>query len=203
MHTSLNLFNHRYSECGEKTFVLLHGTGGDENDLIPLAEEINDSYSILSLRGNVKERGMNRFFERYADMTFNIEHMKLEAQKLHMFLKEFTIAQHKSFDELVFLGYSNGANFALSFLFLYPDLIKKAVLLHPMLPFEPQNELSLNETTILITYGEHDTYASSEQMDKLKNVLEKTNADVTFYKHTGGHEIRGEEIDKASKFLDK
>lgn len=199
MITALDQFKHMFISKAAKTFVVLHGTGGDENDLIPLSEAVNDSYSILSLRGNVNENGMNRFFERYPNMTFNIENIHEEAKKLHTFLTEFCDKNNKSFDDFVFFGYSNGANFALSFLLLYPNQIKNAILLHPMLPFD--SEVNLTGTKIFITYGEHDPYSTIHQIQNLKETLEKSNAEITFLKHNGGHEIRREEIEKAKYFL--
>lgn len=186
-----------YQERGNRTFVVLHGTGGDEYDLLPIAEEINADYSQLSLRGNVQEHGMNRFFERYPDMTFNIESIQQEVTKLHTFLKDFIQKHNKSFDDLVFLGYSNGANFALSFLFLYPNLVKKAILLHPMIPFIPKDELNLSSTQLFVSYGEHDPYSTVEHIEQLQNVLENAQAHVEYVKHEGGHEIRKEEIHEA------
>ena len=126
------------------------------------AETIAPETSILSLRGNTREHGMNRFFERYPDGTFNLKNLDEEVTKLHTFLKEWTQANSKNMKDLAFVGYSNGANFALSFLFKYSGQVLKAVLFHPVMPYEPEN-LSLQETQIFLTAGKFDHYTTPEK----------------------------------------
>lgn len=197
-----NLFFHKYIPKGsERIFVLLHGTGGNENDLIPLTELVAPTASILSLRGNVQENGMNRFFERFGDGSFNLKSIATEAAKLKKFLSHWLKKQNKTYDDLCFLGYSNGANFALSFMLLYPNLVNSALLLHPMLPFKPDSRLNFKKTKVLITYGIHDPYSTETQMTMMEVILRKANAVVNTYRHEGGHELQEGEVAAITNFI--
>lgn len=191
-----NLFFHKFiKRSGNATVLILHGTGGDENDLIPLAEMLFPEESILSLRGNVQEHGMNRFFERFSDGSFNLDSIREETDKLSRFLTEAYGRYAINPESIVMLGYSNGANFGLSHMFLFPQIIKKAVLLHPVLPFMPDESLSLKSSRIIVTNGRNDPYADNSIQEQLKAVLKKHGAVVEWFQHTGGHELRQEELD--------
>lgn len=166
------------------------------------AETIAPETSILSLRGNTREHGMNRFFERYPDGTFNLKNLDEEVTKLHTFLKEWTQANSKNMKDLAFVGYSNGANFALSFLFKYSGQVLKAVLFHPVMPYEPEN-LSLQETQIFLTAGKFDHYTTPEKTAHLVALLKESKAEVVLIAHEGGHELREIEVEAATEFLSK
>ncbi|HEX9804960.1 MAG TPA: VOC family protein, partial [Candidatus Dojkabacteria bacterium] len=117
----------------EKTIVLLHGTGGDEYDLLSLFdEELFRNSNIISLRGNVIESGMYRFFRRFKFGEFDQENIKEEARKIKEFIEIYKKINPKV-SEIIFAGFSNGANMILNVMILYPDLVKKAALLHPMI----------------------------------------------------------------------
>lgn len=201
MNTADTLFFNRYIQgTSDRIFVLLHGTGGNENDLIPLTELVAPTASILSLRGNVQENGMNRFFERFGDGSFNLKSITTETAKLKKFLSHWLKKHNKTYDDLCFLGYSNGANFALSFMLLYPNLINSAILLHPMLPFKPDSSLHFKKTKVLITYGTHDPYSTEAQMSMMEEILRKANAVVNTYRHEGGHELQEGEVIEMKDF---
>lgn len=201
-HDEEFVYYFREGEKKDEVLLLLHGTGGDEHDLVTLAETLYPQASIFSLRGNMKEDGLNRFFRRFEDGTFDLENLKEETDKLTNFLDK--ASKKHGFDQknLIMLGYSNGANFGLSYIFENPSVIKKAALLHPMVPFEPKN-IDLKGLSTLVTFGEHDEYSTHEQMNNLYAILKKANAEVRLFKHKGGHEIPREELLAIKEFLEK
>src|SRR5471032_1311716 len=151
-------FIHRYipaTQPGLPTLLLLHGTGGDENDLIPLGEQLLPGAALLSPRGKVFENGMPRFFCRLAEGVFDLEDLKLRTQELAAF-----VAQARNIYGItapIAVGFSNGANIAASLLLSQPDVLRGAVLLRAMLPFEPQPPPNLSGKPVLLLSGSKDT----------------------------------------------
>jgi predicted esterase/catechol 2,3-dioxygenase-like lactoylglutathione lyase family enzyme len=193
---NLELFKYKFIRKGEKVLVLFHGTGGDENDLINLGDIVNPDYSILSLRGNILEGGMRRFFERNTDGTFVLGSINTEAEKFNSFITDFIQKNDLKIDNLIYLGYSNGANFICSILFLNPELVTTAVLMHPMIPFEPDADLKLRDKKIIITSGENDPYLRHEnEIQDLEEIIKTKGAKVEVFQHEGGHEIVDGEIE--------
>ncbi len=195
-------FAHKFIK-GEsnKVLLLLHGTGGDENDLIPLARFLAPNMSFLSLRGNVSEDGMLRFFIRYETGIFDQENMLTETQKLNSFIDWASNEYGFKLDDLIFFGYSNGANFALSYLFRYPSKISRGVILHPQIPFIPDSPIDLSTTKLLVTSGKHDPYSTEENMQILQEVLESNKAELIQYRNDGGHEMTEGEINEVKDFF--
>ena len=116
------------------TLLLLHGTGGNEYDLLPLGEKIDREANVLSVRGNVLENGMPRFFRRLAEGVFDEEDLIFRTKELNEFLDEASARYGFDRSNIVAVGYSNGANIAGSLLFHYRDALKGAILHHPMVP---------------------------------------------------------------------
>lgn len=197
MYDKNTLFHTTFIDnAADKTLVLLHGTGGSERDFLFLDTPLQRSYNLLGIRGNVIEVGMNRFFKRKAFGVFDQQNIREEAEKLHTFLTN----SQRSSDTLVFLGYSNGANMILALLFLYPHLVKKAVLLHPMLPFEPE-KLDLSHHEIFLSYGLQDQMISFVESQKVVEVLTKAKAKLITKEYAGGHEITPQELSDVVQFL--
>lgn len=122
------------NDSSRPTLLLLHGTGGNEHDLLPLAEIIDKDANVLSVRGNVLENGMPRFFKRLAEGVFDEEDLIFRTTELNNFLDE--AAEKYEFDRtnITAVGYSNGANIAASLMFHYENALKTAILHHPMVP---------------------------------------------------------------------
>lgn len=195
------LFKHVFVEKEDKinTFLLLHGTGGDETDLLPIARRLDEKYSILSLRGNVTENDNRtpRFFERYSDGTFNIDSIKQESDKLKVFLSEYKDTNFLP------VGFSNGANMIASSLFLGSLDFTKAILFRPSLPqVEIIENLDLTGKKVFIAAGVNDEYISEEDTNKLVKLLEDLGAEVTLYWNQGTHQLSLEDIEEAKKFLE-
>lgn len=169
------------SDPSRPTLLLLHGTGGNEHDLIPLAQAIDSEASFLSVRGNVLENGMPRFFRRLAEGVFDIEDLVFRTKELYDFLDE--AAEKYGFDRknVVAVGYSNGANIAGSLLFHYQDALKGAILHHAKVPRRGIDLPDLTGTKVFIGAGTNDPICPREEFIELKRLLEKTNAAVTIH----------------------
>src|SRR5215211_5231691 len=146
-----------YDDSNKKlTFVLLHGTGGNEEDLIFLGKELEPNALILSPRGKVLEDGMPRFFRRLSEGVFDIEDLKFRTKELADFVEKASKAYGFDLQHVVALGYSNGANIASSLLLLLPGILSAAVLFRPMVPFIPDTLPNLSRKNIFICAGEWD-----------------------------------------------
>lgn len=183
------------------TLFLFHGTGGDEHDFLFLNDELNQIYNLVGLRGNVDENGMSRFFRRLSPGVFDQENLTEEAHKLADFIQEWNTAHDLSPESTVFLGYSNGANMILALLFLFPNLIKTAVLLHPMLPFDPSQTLDLSAQRLFVTSGVEDPLVSRPETLDLIQKLTDRKAQVQHKEYPGGHELTSQEMRTTLNFL--
>ena len=198
---SLDNFKYLYQDnSAAKTLVLLHGTGGDERELLPLSKHMQLDANILSLRGNVTENGMNRFFKRFSTGIFDEENIRQEAEKLRMFITSYLDLYSIKSSDLLYLGYSNGANMIVSLALLHPRVVSTAVLMHPMLPLETEKS-DLHHATFAITYGENDRMILPTQTQALITTLKDSGAKLEVFSHTGGHEITQDEVAFVSGFL--
>jgi len=182
------------------TFLLLHGTGGNELDLLPLAGMIDDEASVLSVRGNVLENGMPRFFRRLAEGVFDEEDLVFRTNELNTFLDE--AAEKYEFDRnnILAIGYSNGANIAASLLFHYQNALKGAILHHPMVPRRGIKLPDLTGKSIFIAAGTNDPICSPEESTELQSLLEQANAKVELHWENRGHQLTGEEVRAAGQW---
>lgn len=178
--------------------VLFHGTGGTEHDLLPLAERISPESSVLSVRGNVLENGMPRFFRRLAEGIFDEEDLVFRTEELYGFLNE--AAEQYGFDRgnLVAVGYSNGANIAGSLLFHYKQALKGAILHHPMVP---RRGIELPDSAglpVFIGAGKNDPLCTPGETEELKSLLESAGAEVELHWENYGHQLTGSEVNAAA-----
>ncbi|MEQ9620202.1 MAG: alpha/beta hydrolase [Deltaproteobacteria bacterium] len=187
----------------EKTILLLHGTGGDEESLIPVAQMMLPGAAVLSPRGKVLENGMPRFFRRLAEGVFDMEDLRLRTRELAEFVKNATEAYGINQKKLVAAGYSNGANIASSAMLSFPDLINAAVLFHPMVPFVPESLPDLSHVEIFITAGTNDPIVAPEQSEALAKLFTDSGARVEVFWHNRGHSLTHEEIISAKSFLEE
>lgn len=159
---------HMYKKGNDHTLILLHGTGGNEQDMIPLADMVSRESSILSIRGNVLEHGMPRFFKRIAMGVFDMESLKQETEHLYSFIQKASLDYQFDLKKATIIGYSNGANIAISMLFTYDNPVGQAILLRPMVPTENILSKQLNETSVIILTGKYDTIVPPEHGEILK-----------------------------------
>jgi phospholipase/carboxylesterase len=177
--------------------LLLHGTGGTENDLIPLAQKIDDECSILSVRGNVLENGMPRFFRRLAEGVFDEEDLVFRTQELNAFLDETAAKYEFERSNIVALGYSNGANIAGSLLFHFKDALKGAMLLHPMVPRRGIELPDLTHVPVFISAGTNDPICPPAETKELNELLQSANANVHLHWENYGHQLTYSELEAA------
>lgn len=197
-----HIFN-KGSNPSKPTLLLLHGTGGDENDLLPLAAIIDKDASVLSVRGNILENGMPRFFRRLAEGIFDEEDLVFRTKELYDFLDE--AAKKYNFDRnaVVALGYSNGANIAASLLFHYQNALKAAILHHPMVPRRGIDLPDLTDTPVFIAAGKNDPICPPKESEDLKSLLANAKAKVEIYWENRGHQLTLEEVEAAKDWYVK
>jgi len=185
------------------TFILLHGTGGNEDDLIPVGQMLSSSASLLSPRGKVLENGMPRFFKRLAEGVFDMEDLKFRTKELADFVKDASNTYSFNLNKTIAVGFSNGANIAASLLLSYPETIKGAILFRAMIPFIPENMPDLSGKKVLLSAGTFDPIVSKSQIEGLLNIFQKSGADVTLKWQQSGHNLTQKDIFDAKEWLEK
>lgn len=194
---------HRYIKGSlPHTLLMLHGTGGDEDDLLALGRTLDAQANLLSPRGQVLENGMPRFFRRLAIGVFDLEDLQARTHELARFVSDAVEAYELDPAQIVAIGYSNGANIAASLLLLHPGMLKAAALLHAMVPFEPKERTLLRGTEVLITAGRRDTMVAEGEAQRLADVYTASEAEVTLTWQPGGHELTQAELDTVRNWLD-
>ncbi|WP_028550589.1 alpha/beta hydrolase [Paenibacillus sp. UNC451MF] len=178
--------------------VLFHGTGGTERDLLPLAREISPGSPVLSLRGNVLENGMPRFFRRLAEGVFDEEDLIFRTKEVNDFLDQAAVEHGLDRHNFVAIGYSNGANIAGSLLFHYPDALRGAILHHPMVPRRGIGLPDLTDVPVFIGAGMNDPICSPEETEELSTLLKEAGASVTIHWERAGHQLTRTEVDAAA-----
>ena len=184
------------------TLLLLHGTGGNEEDLIPLGRELYPRAAILSPRGKVLESGMPRFFRRLAEGVFDLEDLKFRTHELADFAKKASKVYKFNLRHVISVGYSNGANIASSLLLIHPEIITSAVLFRAMVPFMPEKVPNLSGKNIFIGAGQYDPIVPREQTETLFDLFKKAGANVVLhFQENSGHELGYDEISAAKDWL--
>ena len=195
-------FVHRFfpGESGA-TLLLLHGTGGDENDLVPLGRELAPGAAILSPRGKVSEYGAARFFRRLAEGVFDHEDLVFRTHELADFVEIAVEEYGLDLSKLVAVGYSNGANIAASLMLLHPGLLRAAVLFRAMVPFEPQETPDLTGMPVFLAAGRMDRMIPPENTERLAEILREAGADLDLRWRNTGHPLTYEEVAEAKEWL--
>lgn len=202
-------FVHRYepptaapgAAAGAPTLLLLHGTGGDEADLLPLGRRLLPGAGLLSPRGRVEERGMPRFFRRIAEGVFDLEDLARRTDELAAFIDGAASAYGFDRANVVAVGFSNGANIAASLLLKRGAVLRGAALLSPMLPFEPEAAPALAGTAVFVGAGRDDPLVPAAQVERLAELLRGAGAEVAVHWHAGGHGLTPGEVEAARAWL--
>jgi phospholipase/carboxylesterase len=197
-------FIHRFIPATERdnpvTLLVLHGTGGNEEDLIPLGQALLPEAAILSVRGKVLERGMPRFFRRLAEGVFDEEDLKFRTLELAQFIEAAGRAYGFGGD-VIAVGYSNGANIAASLMLMYPPVLAGAVLFRAMVPLVPDATPDLAGKQVLLAAGRQDPIAAQSGTVKLVEMLKSAGAIVSLHWHEGGHELGQDDIAAAQRWM--
>ena len=184
------------------TFLLLHGTGGNEQDLIPLAYELDKSAAILSPRGKVLENGITpRFFRRLAEGVFDIDDLKFRTNELADFVIDSSKTYNFDLQHVIAVGYSNGANIAASMLLLRPEILSSAILFRAMVPLVPQTLPNLSDKRIFMSSGLYDPIVSRQEAERLFGLFKEAGAKVSLSWQESGHELTMDEIRNAKEWL--
>lgn len=201
-------FIHRFISANSKanksslTLLLLHGTGGTEDDLIPLGNELTPDASILSVRGKVLENGMPRFFRRLEEGVFDLEDLKMRTDELADFILKSSSIYDFDLKRLVAVGYSNGANIGASVLLRRPEVLAGAILFRAMVPFIPDVLPDLSKKFIILLEGMRDPIVSKQEAESLLKIFNKAHSNVTIKWQGSGHSLTQEDIDSAKKWLE-
>ena len=197
-------FVHRFVRAGTPdapALLLLHGTGGDENDLLPVGRMLDERAALLSPRGRVLEHGMPRFFRRLAEGVFDQEDLVNRTRELAEFIEHAVNEYDIDPRRLFAVGFSNGANIAASLLLTYPRLLDGAILLRAMVPFEPERTPDLSGTPVYLAAGRSDPLVPPENTERLARLLREAGADITLDWQPGGHGIGRAEVEAARDWL--
>ena len=197
-------FIHRFIPAttdGLPTLLLLHGTGGNEDDLLGLGSTLLPGAALLSPRGKVLENGMSRFFRRLAEGVFDLEDLRRRTEELALFVSAAAEAYGLDRSRVVSVGYSNGANIAASLLFLRPAVLAAAVLLHAMVPLVPETLPDLRDKPVFLSAGRLDTMIPPRESERLAKLLESAGARVTLAWQPGGHGLATGELESARAWV--
>lgn len=199
-----DLHVHRWgppAQAGAPTLVLLHGTGGDENDLLPLARMVAPAAAVLGVRGNVMEQGMPRFFRRLSEGVFDLDDLHRRTAALG----DFLVAAGRRYgfvpSSLYALGFSNGANIAASLLLSWPGSMAGGMLMRAMVPFEPDRTPELSGRGVLLSEGRMDPLVPAANAERLAELFRSAGADVELAWQSGGHGLTQGDVTTARRWL--
>jgi len=201
---ALDLHVHRWEPSASPdagTLLLLHGTGGNEDDLIPLARLVAPAASLLSVRGNVMEQGAPRFFRRLAEGVFDLEDLRRRTDDLARFIEAARGRYGFDAGRLYALGFSNGANVAASLLLSHPSAIAGGVLVRAMVPFEPTEPPDLRGRAVLLSQGRMDPLIPPAGAERLAGLLREAGADVELAWQAASHGLVQGDVIVATRWL--
>jgi len=197
-------FLHEFvSGNSNRTLLLLHGTGGNERDLIPFGRELDSDASLLSPRGKILENGMPRFFRRLAEGVFDLEDLKTRTHELADFVTASVRHYKLAANHIVGVGYSNGANIAASMLLLRPEILNAAILFRAMVPLIPETLPDLSSVRVWIGAGDQDPIIPASEAKRLAELLRSAGADVTIRFAKAAHGLTSDDVTTARDWLEK
>ncbi len=195
-------FTHIYlpGDASLPVLLLLHGTGGDERDLLELGRAVSPGSAILSVRGKVLENGMPRFFRRLAEGVFDLEDLAFRTRELTEFIGEAR-QEYGLVQPIYALGFSNGANVAASIMLSYPDALDGAILLRAMVPFEPQHLPDLSGKNILILSGLMDPIVPADNARRLGWLFRQAGANTEHLLRPAAHGLVASDVPDMQEFM--
>ncbi len=195
--------DHKYVEGSPDApvLLLLHGTGGDPDDLMPVARELSPGSALLAPAGQVSEYGAARWFRRLAEGVFDHEDVVFRAGQLADFVIEAREKYGLDQRRLIAVGFSNGANIGAAVTLLRPDAVREAVLFAAMSPVPSPPMRDLSGTRVFLSNGERDPMAPLASTEALVEALRERSADVTVHRHPGGHQVTGNGLVAAAEWL--
>lgn len=197
-------FIHRFIPAEDQsagTLLVLHGTGGNENDLVGIGQAIAPGAAILSPRGNVLENGAPRFFRRIAEGVFDPKEVHSRGEELARFIRAAVVTYRLDPSRIFALGYSNGANIASTVMLIEPGSIQGSILFRPMLVYEPSRKNDLSGSSVFISAGRMDPIVPTTSVEQLAEMFRSVNADVTLKWQLAGHSLVPSEVREASEWF--
>nr|WP_263314137.1 alpha/beta hydrolase [Mammaliicoccus sp. Marseille-Q6498] len=192
---------YKQGEHGKPVFVLLHGTGGNERDLLPLADLLDPTYSVLSVKGEVSENGMARYFKRRGEGEYDLEDLEYRGKELYDFIKKSANKYHFDLENVILVGFSNGSNIAINMILREGVPFRKALLFAPLYPVDVEgNTKDLSHFEVFLSMGKQDPIVTEEQSNHVSEIFEKRGANISEY-WVNSHEITNEAIQKAKEIL--
>lgn len=185
--------------AGAPLVVTFHGTGGTEEQFHALASQLLPGAHVVSPRGDVNEMGALRYFRRTGEGVYDMDDLSRRTAAMSDFLSEEV--ERTGADRIIGLGYSNGANILASVMLTRPDIFTDAILMHPLIPWQPEPVPGLANRRVLITAGERDPICPAQATQRLADFLDGQGVDLQLSWHPGGHEIRQEELAAIAAFL--
>jgi phospholipase/carboxylesterase len=192
-------FVFREGDAARRPLLLLHGTGGNEHDLLGLADTVAPGRAVLSPRGRVLENGMPRFFRRFAEGLLDEDDIRVRAAELSAFVAGAT--KHYGLKAPIALGFSNGANIAAALLVLHPAALAGAVLLRAMVPFRQMPPFGLSQTPVLLLSGQNDPMIPASDASRLRDAFASAGGRVTHEILPAGHGLTGADVQHITHFL--
>ena len=184
-----------------RTLLLLHGTGGNERDLIPLGRQLDPDASLLSPRGRILENGMPRFFRRLAEGVFDLEDLRTRTNELADFVAAAVRHYELAVNNVIGVGYSNGANIAASMLLLRPEIMRAGILFRAMVPLIPDKLPDLSSVRVWIGAGDQDPIVPASETQRLATLLRRAGADVTIRFANASHGLTSDDVMTARDWL--
>lgn len=197
-------FIHRFAPGDDpsvETLLVLHGTGGNENDLVGIGQAIAPGAAILSPRGNVLENGAPRFFKRIAEGVFDPKEVRSRAEELARFIRAASITYSLDPSRIFALGYSNGANIASTVMLIEPGTIQASILLRPMVVYEPPEKNDLSGSSVFLSAGRMDPIVPTASVEQLAQLFRSANADVTLKWQLAAHNLVPSEVREAAEWF--
>ncbi len=193
---------YKENKKGAPVFVLLHGTGGTEDDLVSLAELLNPEYNILGIRGNVQENGMNRYFKRHGEGQYDWEDLEFRGNELFEFIAEKSKEYDFKLEDTVLVGFSNGSNIAIQMMLKQPDKFKKAALFAPLYPADIAEKQDFSDVEVFLSLGKGDPVVPEAESERVISLFKERDADTTVA-WVNGHSLTQEVALKAKEWLNK
>lgn len=191
----------KQGEQGKPVFLLLHGTGGDERDLLPLAEMLDPSYNVLSVKGEISENGMARYFKRRAEGDYDLEDLEYRGQELYDFTKESSKEYEFNLEDVIPVGFSNGSNMAINLILRESTPFQKSLLFAPLYPLDLQdNQKDLSNFKVFLSMGKQDPIVTQEQSERVIEIFKERGAEV-HETWVNSHEITQEAVLAAKEIL--
>lgn len=193
---------YKENKKGAPVFVLLHGTGGSETDLLPLAQALNPEYNVLSIRGNVKESGMNRYFKRLGEGNYDWEDLEFRGNELYEFIAGRAEEYDFKLEDIIFVGFSNGSNIAIQLMLQQENKFKKAMLFAPLYPTDLEKKHDFSDVKVFLSLGKGDPIVPESESERVIKLFEERNAAVSTV-WVNGHTLPEEALIAGKEWLNQ